>query len=92
MARVRVPAGMRKLTMADGRGPAVASADPGTLTGDETVDDLVAAHPALRVPLMAYGVCTCCGAAMTLRQNAEAHGVPLEAVLEDLRRELAKPA
>ena len=92
MARAGLPASMRKLKMAGAPEVAMAPSVSGPLTGDETVDELVAAHPALRVPLMAYGVCTCCSGSVTLRQNTEAHGIPLEAVLEDLRRELAKTA
>lgn len=92
MARAGLVETMRKLKMAGAREPAVAPSVSGPLTGDETVDAVVAAHPGLRAPLMAYGVCTCCSGSMTLRENAAARGIPLEAVLEDLRQELAKTA
>ncbi len=62
------------------------------LTGDETVDEIVAQHPGLRSTLMAFGLCTCCSGGLTLRQNAEAHGVPLRTILADLEDELAKGA
>lgn len=61
-------------------------------TGDETVDEIVDQHPDLRLVLMSYGLCTCCSGGLTLRQNAEAHGVPLAVILLDLERELAKGA
>lgn len=62
----------------------------GALTGEETVDEIVERHPALRPTLIAYGLCTCCSGGLTLRQNAEAHGVSLSAILADLERERAK--
>ncbi len=68
--------------------PAVTPRTP--LTGDETVDEVVALRPDLRTTLMAYGLCTCCSGGLTLRQNAEAHGVPLSVILADLEHELAK--
>ncbi len=62
------------------------------LTGEETVDGLVTAHPGLRLTLMSYGLCTCCSGSLTLRQTAAARGIPLGVVLADLERELAKGA
>ncbi len=62
------------------------------LTGDETIDEIVAQHPDLRVPMMAYGLCTCCSGSLSLRQTAAARGIPLETILADLDRELAKGA
>ncbi len=62
------------------------------LTGDETVDEVIEQHPGLQATLMAYGLCTCCSGGLTLRQNAEAHGVPLSVILADLDHELAKGA
>jgi len=79
--------------MPEGSSPSASSAPPRTpLTGDERVDDLVAAHPELRLPLMSHGSCACCTGGLTLRQNAEVRGLPLAAVLEDLNREIAKGA
>lgn len=62
------------------------------LTGDEVLDALVAAHPALRLSLMSYGMCTCCSGSLTLRQNAVVRGLPLGMILDDLNREIAKGA
>ncbi len=65
---------------------------PPKLTGDETVDGLIGEHPGLRLALMSYGLCTCCSGSLTLRQTAAARGIPLDVVLTDLQRELAKGA
>jgi len=65
---------------------------PHVLTGDETVDEVVERHPALRTTMTSYGLCTCCSGGLTLRQNAEARGLPLPAILADLEQELAKGA
>lgn len=65
---------------------------PPVLSGDETVDGLITDHPGLRLPLMSYGLCTCCSGSLTLRQTAAARGIPLDVVLADLERELAKGA
>ncbi len=65
---------------------------PPVLTGDETVDEVVEAHPGLRLALMSYGLCTCCSGNLSLRQTAAARGVPLGVVLADLEQELAKGA
>ncbi len=86
---------MRKLKMADDAAepvPRAAESPPAALTGDEKIDDIVAAHSALRLPLMSYGFCTCCSGSLTLRQNAEVRGLPLDVILADLNRELAKDA
>ncbi len=60
----------------------------GSLTGDETIDEVLAAHPDLRLPLMGFGLCACCTGTLTLRQNAEVRGLPLDTLLTDLNREL----
>ncbi len=65
---------------------------PPVLTGDETVDDVIQQHPALRLAMMSYGLCTCCSGGLTLRQTAAARGIPLGVILSDLERELAKGA
>ncbi len=65
---------------------------PPALSGDETVDGLITAHPGLRLVLMSYGLCTCCSGSLTLRQTAAARGIPLGVILADLERELAKGA
>lgn len=65
---------------------------PPVLTGDETVDEVIQSHPSLRLPLMSYGLCTCCSGNLTLRQTAAARGIPLDVVLTDLEGELAKGA
>ncbi len=65
---------------------------PRALTGDETVDAIVDTYPQLRPVLMAYGLCTCCSGSLSLRQNAEAHGLSLSEILADLESELAKGA
>ena len=62
------------------------------LTGDETVDEIITTHPGLRLPMMSYGLCTCCSGGLTLKQTAAARGIPIGVVLEDLERELAKGA
>ncbi len=62
------------------------------LTGDETVDQVIETHPALRLAMMSYGLCTCCSGGLTLRQTAAARGIPLGVILADLERELAKGA
>jgi len=92
--RERVRKGMRKRKMvgeAAERSPKLTSSAT-ALTGDEKIDDLVASHPGLRLPLMSYGLCTCCSGSLTLRQNAEVRGLPLHVILEDLNRELANSA
>ncbi len=71
--------------------PADSKADAG-ISGDETVNEVLERHPELGPALMAFGLCTCCSGGLTLRQNAEAHGVPLSDVLRSLRDELAKGA
>jgi hypothetical protein len=65
---------------------------PPVLTGNETVDGLILEHPGLRLAMMSYGLCTCCSGSLTLRQTAAARGIPLDVILADLERELAKGA
>ncbi len=65
---------------------------PPILTGDETVDEVIEKHPARRLALMSYGLCTCCSGGLTLRQTAAARGIPLGVILADLERELAQGA
>lgn len=65
---------------------------PPVLTGDESVDGLITDHPGLRLAMMSYGLCTCCSGSLTLRQTAAARGIPLDVILADLDRELAKGA
>ncbi len=65
---------------------------PSPLTGEETVDEVTARHPALRLALMSYGLCTCCSGHLTLRQTASARGIPLDVLLGDLQQELSKGA
>lgn len=62
------------------------------LTGGETVDGLISEPAGLRLPMMSYGLCTCCSGSLTLRQNAAARGIPLGVILADRQRELAKGA
>ena len=74
------------------RSAGVVPSAPPVLTGDETLDVLVARHPGLRSMLMSHGLCTCCGGSLSLRANAAAHGIALSELLEDLERELANGA
>lgn len=62
------------------------------LTGDETVDQVMTQHPALRLAMMSYGLCTCCSGSLTLRQSAAARGIRLDVILADLQREIANGA
>lgn len=58
------------------------------LTGDERLADILAAYPAAEFVLLSYGLCSCCAGDTTLRTNAELRGIPVERILEDLRRSL----
>lgn len=72
--------------------PPLAPSTAPRLTGDETVDEIITNHPGLRLPMMSYGLCTCCSGSLTLQQTAAARGIPIGVILEDLERELAKGA
>src|SRR4051794_6719858 len=61
--------------------------DPGA---DSTIDEVVAAGPALRKALQARGIDTCCGGSLTLGEAAELRGVALEDLLAGLR-EVSRP-
>lgn len=61
-----------------------------SLTGRELVADVVADYPELRLILLSYGVCSCCCGDSSLKMSAEVRGIPVETILDDLRRELAK--
>ncbi len=78
-----------KSTLAE---PPLGPYTPPQLTGDETVDEVITSHPALRLAMMSYGLCTCCSGGLTLKQTAAARGIPIGVILEDLERELAKGA
>ncbi len=61
-----------------------------SLTGEELIADVVTDNPELRLLLLSYGVCSCCCGDSTLKMSAEMRGIPLETILDDIRRELAK--
>ncbi len=86
---------MRPLKMASGPGERARSRpkrleSPSSLTGEEIVADVVADHPELRLLLLSYGVCSCCCGDTTLKVSAQVRGIPLETILDDIRRELVK--
>ena len=84
---------MRKLKAPDettSREPRMAPQVSAPLSGDETIDNLVAGHPGLRPSLLSYGICTCCSGTMTLRQYVRLRGLPLSMILDDLNRDLAQ--
>jgi len=59
-----------------------------TLTGQESVADLVADHPELRLLHLSYGICSCCAGDSTLPMSADVRGIRWETMLDDIRREL----
>lgn len=71
--------------------PTPPPADLRSLSGDERIADVLAAHPRAEMVLLAYGMCGCCGGDGTLQAGAEFRGIPLEALLEDLRGSLSDP-
>jgi iron-sulfur cluster repair protein YtfE (RIC family) len=52
--------------------------------GDTTVNQLLERDPELGATLNALGIDTCCGGGLTLREAAQAAGVPLATVLRAL--------
>ena len=56
---------------------------------NQTVHEVLDAHPGLRPVLEALGLNHCCGAHLTLTEAAASAGVPLERVLAALGERLA---
>jgi iron-sulfur cluster repair protein YtfE (RIC family) len=52
-----------------------------------TLNEIVLHRPEAVAILTRYGMDTCCGGALTLRDAAERHGVDLAALLEELEQE-----
>ena len=59
---------------------------------DQTVHEVLDAHPELRPVFEALGLNHCCGAHLTLTEAAASAGVPLERVLAALGERLAATA
>ena len=56
---------------------------------NQTVHEVIEAHPDLRSVFEALGLNHCCGAHLTLTEAAASAGVPLERVLASLGERLA---
>lgn len=56
-----------------------------TLSPSLTLRELVETRPATRAILVEYGMDACCGGDLTIERAAQAHGVELEVLMEQLR-------
>jgi len=56
-----------------------------SIRAEQTVSDIVHRHPGALEVMKRLGVNHCCGGHLTLSEAAAAVGVPLEALLEDLK-------
>ena len=59
-----------------------------TIDRNQTVHEILEAHPALRPVFEALGLNHCCGAHLSLTEAAASAGVPLERVLASLGERL----
>jgi regulator of cell morphogenesis and NO signaling len=57
-----------------------------------TLNEIVKANPATLAVFTKYGMDTCCGGALPLRDAAARHNIALEQLLNDLDQETAPPA
>jgi uncharacterized protein (DUF2249 family) len=68
----------------------VAAAPAGAITGDMLVKDIAAKSPATHAVLARRGLDLCCGGIHPLSMAAQAHGVELQELLEELNAALAQ--
>ena len=53
-------------------------------TADQTLNEIVARNPQSLPVLNSWGLDTCCGAGLSLREAARRHNLDLEAILSSL--------
>lgn len=63
-----------------------------TLTGDDTLNQIVARYPETMEVFRRFGLDTCCGGALPLAVAAEHHGLPLATLLAALEAQLERAA
>lgn len=54
------------------------------ITGEQTVSEIAERSPALKAILHGHGVDLCCGGVHPLAMAAQAHGVDLQGILDEL--------
>jgi regulator of cell morphogenesis and NO signaling len=57
-----------------------------------TLNEIVQSHPATLQLFSRYGMDTCCGGGLPLREAAARHNVPLQQLLHELDEGMAAPA
>lgn len=62
------------------------------ITLDMTVNAIVETSPETLPVFQAYGIDTCCGGALPVREVAEKHKLDSAALLQDLQYSVAAPA
>ncbi len=55
-----------------------------SITADDTVNDIIARHPATVAVFNAHGIDACCGGAVSVAEAAARDGADLAALLADL--------
>jgi regulator of cell morphogenesis and NO signaling len=59
-----------------------------SISADDTLNDIVMRYPKALPILDAYGLDTCCGGGISLRETASRHGLSLDAIMKSLEEAL----